>query len=535
MHLQLRIFRLQYSSERICAAIGNILTIQCSLYCKHWAKYSAYPPVYAMWTVVPDIYNAFTAPHIQTSMFIWTYLRCYWKYLDNSMLVLLQTWCQIQRTSSGLRYVNYGPGHTQCIYNSIYSDFNIHLNVSALLLYISRQFNACYTANLVPNTAHILRFTLCVLWCRTYTINLQLRTLRLQYSSERICAVIGNISTIQCLLYCKLGAKYSAHPPVYVIWPVVPAIYNEMTTPHIQTSMFIWSYLGCYWRYLDNSIVVIMQTWCQIQRTSSSLRYVTCGPGHMQCNYSYVYSGFNVQVNVSVLLLETSRQFNVRYTANFKPNTAHILPFTLCDLWSRLYTKYKQLRIFMLQYSAVGSSPAIGAISTIQCALYCILGAKYSAHAPVYVMWPVVPDICNAIIVTYIQASTFKWTYLCCYWRHLDNSMSVILQTWWQLQRKSSSFRYVISGPAHIQCIYSSAYSGLNIRLNESALLLEIIGHFDARYTANLVSNTAHIIQFTLCEVWSRTYTMHLQLRIFRLQCSSDRICAAIEDIWTIQ
>jgi hypothetical protein len=131
------------------------------------------------------------------------------------MRVIQQNLSQIQLISSRLRYVNCGPGHIQCIYNSIYSDINIHLNVSALLLYISRQFNARYTANLLPNTAHILRITLFVLWSRTYTINLQLRTFRLQNSSERICAAIGNISTIQCSLYCKLGAKYSARPPVY--------------------------------------------------------------------------------------------------------------------------------------------------------------------------------------------------------------------------------------------------------------------------------------------------------------------------------
>jgi hypothetical protein len=163
------------------------------VFCKLGAKYSAHRPVYAVWSVVPDICNAFTAPHIQTSIFIWTYLRCYRRYLDNSMLVILQTWCQIQRTSSGLRYVICGSGHIQCIYSSAYSDFNIHLNVSALLLEICRQFNARYTANLVPNTAHIVRFTLSELWSRTYTMHLQHRMFRLQYSSERICAAIGDI------------------------------------------------------------------------------------------------------------------------------------------------------------------------------------------------------------------------------------------------------------------------------------------------------------------------------------------------------
>jgi hypothetical protein len=133
------------------------------------------------------------------------------------MSVILQTWCQLQRTSCSFRYVNSGAARIQCIYSSAYSILNIRLNVSALLLEICRYLHACYTANLVPNTEPILRFTLCELWSRTYTIYLQLRTFSLQYSSERICAAIGNISTIQCSLYCKHVAKYRAHPPVYAL------------------------------------------------------------------------------------------------------------------------------------------------------------------------------------------------------------------------------------------------------------------------------------------------------------------------------
>jgi hypothetical protein len=102
---------------------------------------------------------------------------------------------------------------------------------------------------------------------------------------------------------------------------------------------------------------VILHSWCQIQRISSSLRYVNCGPGHIQCNYSSIYSDFNIHLNVSALLLEISRQFTARYTANLVPNTAHILQFMLCELWSRPYTKYLQLRIFSLQYSAEGRLP----------------------------------------------------------------------------------------------------------------------------------------------------------------------------------
>jgi hypothetical protein len=154
-------------------------------------------------------------------------------YLLNAMSDILQAWCQLQRTSSSLRYVNCGPGHIQSIYSSWWSGHNIQLNVSELQLEIFQHFDAPYTADIVSNTAHILRFTLCELWFRTYRMYLQLRIFRLQYSSERICAAIGGTTTIQCALCCKLRAKDSAHPPVYAIWTVFPFIYNAFTAPHI--------------------------------------------------------------------------------------------------------------------------------------------------------------------------------------------------------------------------------------------------------------------------------------------------------------
>jgi hypothetical protein len=133
------------------------------------------------------------------------------------MLVILPAWCQIQRTSSSLRYLNCGPGHIQCNYGSAYSGFNIQLKVAPLLLEVSRQFNERYTANMVPNTAHNLRFTLCERWSRTYTMHLQLRIFRPQYSTERICAAIGDMPMFGCALYCKFGAIFSALPPVYAM------------------------------------------------------------------------------------------------------------------------------------------------------------------------------------------------------------------------------------------------------------------------------------------------------------------------------
>jgi hypothetical protein len=144
-------------------------------------------------------------------------MRCNWRYLDNSMRAIQQTLCQIQLTSYSLRCGNCGPGHIQCNYSSAYGGFNIRLNPSALLLEIFRHFDARYTANLVTNTAHILRFTLYVLWSRTCTTNLQLLIFRPQYSTERICAAIADIPTLGSALYCKFAVKYSGHRSVYAV------------------------------------------------------------------------------------------------------------------------------------------------------------------------------------------------------------------------------------------------------------------------------------------------------------------------------
>jgi hypothetical protein len=284
-----------------------------------------------MWTVVPAIYKVLTAPHIYASIFSCRQLTCYWCYLDNLMRLILHSWCQIQRTSSNLCYVNCGPGHIQSAYSSAYLGFNIQLKVAPLLFEVSRRINERITAKLVTTTAQILQLSLCDQWSRTYTMYLQLRIFRPEYSTERICAAIGDNRTYRCALHCKFGVKYSPYRPVYAVWSVVPYVYNAFTAPHIQTTMFIWTYLSCYW----------------------------------------------------MVLLYVSGQFNSRYNANLVPNKAHILQITLCELWSRTYTIHLQLRTFRLQYSSERICAAIRNISTIQCSSYCKLGAKYSAHPPV--------------------------------------------------------------------------------------------------------------------------------------------------------
>jgi hypothetical protein len=149
---------------------------------------------------------------------------------------VLYTANMVPNTAHILQFALYKlwSGHIQWTYSSTYSDFNIQLNESALLLEICRQFNVRYTAYIVPNTAHILQFALSELWSRTYTMEIQSRIFKLQYSTEHICASIGDMPTFRCALYCKLGSKYSAHATVYIMWTVDPAIYNVVTALHIQ-------------------------------------------------------------------------------------------------------------------------------------------------------------------------------------------------------------------------------------------------------------------------------------------------------------
>jgi hypothetical protein len=120
-------------------------------------------------------------------------------------------------------------------------------------------------------------------------------------------------------------------------------------------------------------MTVILETLSQIQRVSSRLRYVNCGPGYIQCIYSFADLGFNIQLKIGPLLSVVSRQCNERYTASLVPITVHFLQFTLCELWSRTYRMYLQLRIFRRQYSSERIWAAIGDISAIQRAFDCIL------------------------------------------------------------------------------------------------------------------------------------------------------------------
>jgi hypothetical protein len=155
------IFRLQYSIERISAAIGCLSTNRCMLYSTFAVKYRTRCPVYAMPTQVPVKSNTITVLLMQPSMFNWTYLRCNWWCIDKSMRVILHICRHIQDTTAGSRNFNSGPRQNQRICRLAYFLLNNKINIYMFLVHIRWQCHGPYTPNLLPHTANIIRFELC--------------------------------------------------------------------------------------------------------------------------------------------------------------------------------------------------------------------------------------------------------------------------------------------------------------------------------------------------------------------------------------
>jgi hypothetical protein len=218
---------------------------------------------------------------------------------------------------------------------------------------------------------------------------------RLQYSIERTSAAIGRLSTKYCVLYTTFAVKYKAQYPVYAMPSEVPVKYNKITTLAIQAAIFHWAQIHRCWWYVDNSMRVIHHFCCQMQPISSRLRYVNAGPSQIQYNCCSCHSGFNIQLNVSPLLLVVYRQIDTCYTPQLLPNTGHI---SLCAL--------RQL----------DDSVKL-----------------------------------NVITDLHIEASVINWTYFRCNCRYGDNSMIAVRHLCSKMQPKFCGSCYVNSGPSQIQ------------------------------------------------------------------------------------
>jgi hypothetical protein len=151
----------------------------------------------------------------------------------------------------------------------------------------------------------------------------------------------------------------------------------------------------------------LLHTCCPIQRTCSCSHYVNAGPCQIPCNCSFAYSGLIIQLNVSPLLLVICPQFDARCIPHLLLNTAHIVRFALCQMWSLSNTALLQFRRFYLKYSIECISVSIPDISTIRCALYSTIDAKCSARTLVFAMSTLISVKYNGVTVLRIQASIF--------------------------------------------------------------------------------------------------------------------------------
>jgi hypothetical protein len=145
-------------------------TIHCALYSTFAAKYRAQYPLYAMSNLVPVKSNIISVLLKLASTYNCTYLRCDRWFIDKSVRVIFHTFCLIQSTISGLRYVRSGLGKMLYNYNSCYSGCNIQLTVNPTILVMCRQFNGRYTPLLQPNAVHNIRFKLFQFWSRSNPI-----------------------------------------------------------------------------------------------------------------------------------------------------------------------------------------------------------------------------------------------------------------------------------------------------------------------------------------------------------------------------
>jgi hypothetical protein len=85
-------------------------------------------------------------------------------YLDNSMCVIIHSWCRIHRTSLGLVYINTGPCQVIWFYCCSYKGICIQLNVSSSIFRILSQCDVRYNPLLVPYTLHVTRISLYKHW-----------------------------------------------------------------------------------------------------------------------------------------------------------------------------------------------------------------------------------------------------------------------------------------------------------------------------------------------------------------------------------
>jgi hypothetical protein len=183
-----------------------------------------------------------------------------------------------------------------------------------MLLVICRQFGTLSTPHFLPNTPHINRFAQCKLCVLPNTALPPFWRFCRKYSIERISLSIPFTWTIRWALYSIFAAKYSARQPVFAMSSLWPVKYSAIAVLEILPEILNRTYLCFHSRYVDNPMRVTLHIRCQIQCPSAGLRCVNSVPCQIQRYCRFGDSAGNIQLAVSLLSLETCRQFDARYT-----------------------------------------------------------------------------------------------------------------------------------------------------------------------------------------------------------------------------
>jgi hypothetical protein len=209
----------------------------------------------------------FTVVRVQVYVINIIYLRLYLRYLDNSMCVIIPSWCLIHRISLGLVYINTRLCHIIWFYRCSYTCIRIQLIVSPSLF---------------------------------------------RYLDKSICFIIPSWCCIQGI---SLGLVYINSRPCHIIWFYRCSYTCIRIQLNVSPSLF---------RYLDKSICFIIPSWCSIHWISLGLVYITTRPSHIIWFYHCSYTGISIQFSVSLSLFHISRQVDMLYNPLLVPYTTDI-------------------------------------------------------------------------------------------------------------------------------------------------------------------------------------------------------------------
>jgi hypothetical protein len=112
-------------------------------------------------------------------------------------------------------------------------------------------------------------------------------------------------------------------------------------------------------RYLDKSICFMIPSWCRIHCTSLGLIYINAGSCHVIWFYCCSYTGITIQLTVSPSVIDIPRQFHVRHVPLLALYTPHVSRFSLHKLQTLSYHMILPLFIYRFKYSIYRFSVAI--------------------------------------------------------------------------------------------------------------------------------------------------------------------------------